>query len=154
MKDLHGRASTGVAAPLERCRALLEAVDSYPMWYPEAVRDVEVLERDARGRATRARAKLHLARGPLVKDFDLVLAVVVEPPATIRLTRVADAGGSRFGVTWRLREDGGTHIDLELTATISVPRLVPLGGIGDAIAEGFIGAATRALDAPSAALRP
>lgn len=149
MKDLNGTATAVVAAPLDRCRALLEAVDGYPGWYPEAVRDVEVLERDPTGRPTKARAKLHLARGPLVKDFDLVLAVVSEPPGTIRLARIADAGSSQFRVTWRLREDRGTRIDLDLTASMSVPRFIPVGGIGDAIADGFIGAATRALDSAS-----
>ncbi len=149
MKDLHGTASAVVAAPLDRCRALLEAVDRYPLWYPEAVRDVDVLERDPSGRPTKARTKLHLARGPLVKDFDLVLAVVAEPPGTVRLTRVADAGSSRFGVTWHLRDDDGTRIDLELAATMSVPRFIPVGGIGDTIADGFIGAARRALESPS-----
>jgi hypothetical protein len=149
MRDLNGTASAVVAAPLDRCRALLEAVDRYPAWYPETVRDVEVLERDPTGRPTTARAKLHLARGPLVKDFDLVLAVVSEPPGPIRLTRIADAGSSQFGVTWRLRDEGGTRIDLDLAASMSVPRFIPVGGIGDAIADGFIGAATRALQSPS-----
>ena len=151
MKDLHGTTTALVAASLDRCRALLEAVDRYPAWYPEAVRDVQVLERDPTGRPTRARAKLHLAWGPLVKDFDLVLAVASEPPGTIRLTRIADAGSSQFGVTWRLHDEGGTRIDLDLTASMSVPQFLPVGGIGDAIANGFIGAASRALDSPSEA---
>jgi hypothetical protein len=145
MKDLHGTAATVVAAPLDQCRTLFEAVDRYPTWYPEAVREVDVLERDSSGRPTKVRAKLHLARGPLVKDFNLVLAVVSEPPGTIRLTRIADSGSSQFGVTWRLREERGTRIDLDLAASMPVPRFVPVGGVGDAIAEGFITAATRAL---------
>ncbi len=149
MKDLHGTASAVVAAPLDRCRELLEAVDRYPTWYPEAVRDVEVLERDPTGRPRKVRAKLHLARGPLVKDFDLVLAVVSEPPGTIRLTRIADAGASKFAVTWRFREEQGTRVDLDLAASMSVPRFIPVGGIGDAIAGGFIDAATRTLESPS-----
>ncbi len=149
MKDLQGTASAVVAAPLDRGRALLEAVDRYPTWYPETVREVQVLERDPTGRPTKVRAKLHLARGPLVKDFDLVLVVVSEPPGTIRLTRIADAGSSKFAVTWRLREERGTRIDLDLAASMSVPRFIPVGGIGDAIAGRFIDAATRALDSPS-----
>ncbi len=145
MKDLHGTATTVVTAPLDQCRTLFEAVDGYPTWYPEAVREVDVLERDSTDRPTKVRAKLHLARGPLVKDFDLILAVVSEPPGTIRLTRIADAGSSQFNVTWRLREDRGTRIDLELAASMSVPRFIPVGGVGDAIAEGFVAAAARAL---------
>jgi hypothetical protein len=151
MKDLRGTASAVVPAPLDRCRALFEAVDRYPEWYPDAVHEVDVLERDHTGRPTKARTKLHLVWGPVVKDFDLVLAVVSEPPGPIRLTRMAAAGSSRFAVTWGLRDDAGTRIDLELTASMSVPRFLPVGGIGDAIADGFIGAATRALTSPSGA---
>jgi Polyketide cyclase / dehydrase and lipid transport len=69
MKKLHGTATEVVAAPLDQCLALLEAVDRYPTWYPEVVRDVEVLDRDPSGQPTRARTKLHVSRGPLVKDF-------------------------------------------------------------------------------------
>ena len=148
MKDLDGTATAVVPAPLDRCRALFEAVDRYPEWYPDAVREVDVLERDPTGRPTKARAKLHLAWGPVVKDFDLVLAVVSEPPGPVRLTRIADAGSSQFAVTWGLRDDGGTRIDLDLTASMSVPRFLPVSGIGDAIAGGFISAATRALQSP------
>ena len=149
MKDLHGKATAVVPAPLDRCRALLEAVDRYPEWYPDAVHEVDVLERDPTGRPTKARAKLHLVWGPVVKDFDLVLAVVSEPPGPIRLTRIADLGSSQFAVTWGLRDDGGTRIDLDLMASMSVPRFLPVGGIGDAIAGGFISAARRALEPPS-----
>jgi hypothetical protein len=156
MKDLHGTASAVVPAPLDRCRAVFEAVDRYPQWYPDAVREVDVLERDHSGRPTKARAKLHLVWGPVVKDFDLVLAVVSDPPGPIRLTRIAHAGSSQFAVTWGLRDDAGTGIDhagtrieLNLTASMSVPRFLPVGGIGDAIADGFIAAATRALTSPA-----
>ena len=149
MKDLDGTASAVVAAPLERCQTLLEAVDDYPGWYPDAVREVDVLERDPNDRPTRARALLHLSHGPVNKDFDLVLAVVSDPPGTIRLTRLADSGSSQFAVTWRLRDNGGgTRINLELSASMNVPRFIPVGGIGDAIARGFIDAAKRKLDSP------
>ena len=40
---------------------------------------------------------------------------------------------------------GGTEISLALDATLSVPRLVPLGGIGDSLADGFVSAAAREL---------
>jgi hypothetical protein len=102
MKELHGRATGIVAAPLDECLALLEAVDRYPAGYPEVVRDVEVLNRDPSGRPTRARTKVHVSRGPLVKDFDLVLAIVGEPPATVKLTRPThDPSQQRLDVTWR-----------------------------------------------------
>ena len=119
MKDLHGTASAVVPAPLDRCRALFEAVDRYPDWYPDAVREVDVLERDHTGRPTKARAKLHLVWGPVVKDFDLVLAVVSEPPGPIRLTRIADAGSSQFAVTWGSGTTGAR------ASTSTSPRACP-----------------------------
>ena len=90
MKKIHGAATEVVAAPLDECLALLEAVDGYPTWYSEVVRNVDVLDRDPSGQPTRARTKLHVSRGPLVKDFDLILAIVIEPPATVKPTRPAN----------------------------------------------------------------
>lgn len=40
-------------------------------------------------------------------------------------------------------------VALELDAKLRVPSYVPTGGVGDAIAEGFVTAACRALGAPS-----
>jgi hypothetical protein len=149
MKELRGAASGVVMAPVEDCIQLFEAVDRYPTWYPEVVRDVEVLERDDQGRATRARTSLHVSYGPLVRSFRLLLAVGVERPRMVKLTRLAHdhSDQEQFEVVWRLQEEGGnTRIRLELDANLSVPRLVPLGGVGDAMAEGFVAAATKALD--------
>jgi hypothetical protein len=148
MKELHGTASTVVATPLEACFALLKAVDRYPEWYPDVVRDVEVLERDADGQPTRARTRLHLSRGPLVHTFDLLMAIVLERPRTVQLAKVATGASEQtFGVTWRLHDGGGTRIDLNLDASLNVPRFMPLGGIGDSIAAGFVAAASRAVAA-------
>jgi hypothetical protein len=144
-KDLQGRATRPVRVPATECVELLMAVDRYPDWYPEAIREVDVLERGENGTPRRARAKLHLAWGPVVKEFDLVLAVDVEP-ATVKLTRVSDRpSASRFDVTWHVRGDGPTHIDLDLRASLDVPRFLPLGGVGDAVAGGFVDAAARRL---------
>jgi hypothetical protein len=86
--------------------------------------------------------------GPLVKDFNLLLAIRVERPGTVQLTRIPHAPSDQeaFQVTWRLEDRGETGIRLDLAANLSVPRLVPLGGVGDAMAAGFVRAATRALD--------
>ena len=150
MKELHGTASGAVAAPIENCIQFLEAVERYPTWYPEVVKEVEVRERDDQGRATRAQTTLHASYGPLVRTFRLLLAVVVERPRTVKLTRIPHdrSDQERFEVLWRLAESGpSTRIGLELDANLSVPRLVPLGGVGDAMAEGFVAAATKALTA-------
>jgi ribosome-associated toxin RatA of RatAB toxin-antitoxin module len=151
LKEFHGTATRVVAAPLEDCLSLLRAVDAYPTWFPEMVRDVEVLQRDASNEPTTARTKLHLARGPLVHDFDLIMAIAVEPPGTVKLSRVtSDRSSSRFDVTWTLQAAESTRIELNLSATLPVSGLVPVGDIGNAIAEQFVAAASRALASATA----
>ena len=121
-------------------------MDGYPTWFPEMVRDVEVLQRDASDQPTRAQTKLHVARGPLVHDFDLLMAIAVEPPGTVKLSKVTnDRSPSRFDVTWSLQAAESTRIELNLSATLSVSERVPVGDIGNAIAEQFVAAASRAL---------
>jgi hypothetical protein len=143
MKELRGTATALVPTPLAQCLALVEAIDGYPTWYPDVVRTVDVLERDARGLPSRARTKLHLSVGPLTKDFDLLMAVTVESPATVRLVKVG--GTAKFDVIWRLDDGENTRITLELDANLDVPRFVPIGGVGDSVAQGFISAASAEL---------
>jgi ribosome-associated toxin RatA of RatAB toxin-antitoxin module len=148
MKELIGAATTKVGVPIEKCFALLEAVERYPDWHPEVVREVDVVERDGEGRPSKARARLHVARGPVVRDFDLLMEVRAQRPQSVTLTRIrhGPSDHEQFGVRWHLREqDAGTGIRLGVEATLSVPRLVPVGGIGDAIAEGFVAAAAKEL---------
>jgi ribosome-associated toxin RatA of RatAB toxin-antitoxin module len=144
MKDLRGTASARVGAPIEACFALLEAIDGYPRWHPAVVREVTVLERDAHDSPLRARTRLHVGQGVVVKDFDLLMDVVIRRPSTVTLTKV-QAGGSdqRFDVAWQLSESEseGTRIELVLFAQLNVPRFIPVGGIGDSLAAGFVAAA-------------
>ena len=147
MKELTGSASATAAASPEAAMALLEAIDAYPTWAPEVVKEAEVLERDGDGHPTRARTKLHVERGPLTRDFDLLFDVKVDPGGTIALTRVAHKSSDeeRFDVTWRVAGGQSTRIELELAANLDVPRFVPLGGVGDSMAGDLVSAATRAL---------
>ena len=149
MKELRGAAHTIVTAPLAQCLALVEAVDEYPVWYPDVVREVDVLERDARGRPTRAQTKLHLSAGPVTKDFDLLMAVTVEPPATVKLAKVG--GSAKFDVIWRLSDGESTRIELQLDANLDVPRFLPLGDVGNSVAQGFVSAASAELARRAAA---
>jgi ribosome-associated toxin RatA of RatAB toxin-antitoxin module len=145
VKDLSGHATATTEAPLENCLALVEAVEAYPSWYPEVVRSVDVLERNEAGRATTVRTKLHLSQGPLSRDFELRMAVEVQG-SVVRLSRIAEHGrdGEQFEVRWSL----AAHlIELDLKASLDVPRLLPIGGIGDSVAEGFVNAAVNALGA-------
>jgi Polyketide cyclase / dehydrase and lipid transport len=147
MKELRGAADATVAVPIERCFELLRAVDAYPSWYPEVVKSVEVVDRDAQGAPARVQTRLHLAQGPLTRDFDLLMSVTAQRPGTIDLTRVPEERGDdeRFQVTWRLSGRNGTRIGLELLANLPVPRFLPLGGVGDSVARGFVAAAVRQL---------
>src|SRR5437764_6284995 len=121
MKELHGSAYASVDAPADRCMALLEAVDRYPDWHPEVVREVEVLASND-GHPTRVRAKLHLARGPLVKDFALVLSVASDRKRRVKLTRIRDCDSSpeQFDVTWLVEDTGPTLIRLDLSANLDL----------------------------------
>ena len=128
--------------------ALFEDIDRYPTWHPDVVKEAEVLERDAQGHPTKAHCKLHVERGPMTRDFDLMMAVTVDPAGTVKLSRIPHqpSDGERFNVTWTVA--GGnpsTTIQLDLLADLNVPRFIPLGGVGDEIAQGMVNAATRAL---------
>jgi hypothetical protein len=148
MKELTGDAVAATGATPEQALALLEDIDRYPTWYPGVIREAEVLERDAEGHPTKAHCKLHVEHGPLKRDFNLVMAVTVDPAGTVKLSRIPHrpTDPERFDVAWRVA--GGnlsTQIRLDLAANLNVPRLVPLGGVGDSFAQGMVSAATRAL---------
>ena len=147
MKELTGNASATTAASPAECLALLEAIDAYPRWAGDVVKHAEVLERDGAGHPSRARAKLHVERGPLTRDFDLLFDVEVDAGGTVALTRTPHetSDAERFDVTWKVDGAQSTRIELRLAANLNVPRFVPLGGVGDAMAADLVNAATRAL---------
>ncbi len=148
MKHLHGDAEASVKVPIADCLRFLSALEGYPNWYPDVVREVEVLETGKRGLPLRAETKLHLSWGPVSRDLDLLLAVQVQKPGLVQLSHVprGPSSGASFDATWRLEEHAGTQLELELDATMPVPGLVPLGGVGDAFADGFMEAAVRGLE--------
>jgi hypothetical protein len=148
MKQLTGTAQVEVDATRERCYALLADIVSYPRWHPDIVRDVSVLTTHDDGLPTTARATLHVARGPLVRNLELTLAVERRPPGAISLIRLPNepTDPEQLRVDWRLTGDGRrTRIALELAANLSLPKVLPLGGIGDALAQGFVAAAARGI---------
>jgi hypothetical protein len=154
VKELRGTASGVAAVPAEECVRFLLAVDRYPSWHPDVVRGVEVLERGADGRPTSARTRLHVAVGPLVKDFDLILAITLEGSRGVKLARVPHGPGDdeRFEVAWHVDEAGDSaRIRLDVSANLSIPRFVPVGGIGDQLAQSFVSNAIRALSSPGGA---
>ena len=48
-------------------------------------------------------------------------------------------------MTWRVDGGQSTRIALDLAANLDVPRFIPLGDVGDAMAQQLVSAATRAL---------
>jgi hypothetical protein len=79
-----------------------------------------------------------------------LLTVVVEPPGTVKLTRVRKRPTSQeFNATWMLTPAGSTRVALDLDAKLRVPRYIRAPGIADAIAHGFVTAASRELGSRS-----
>jgi Polyketide cyclase / dehydrase and lipid transport len=147
MKDLTGSATATTQATSAEALSLLEAVDRYPDWYPDVVKQVDVLERDAQGHPSKVRTKLHVHYGPLSHDFDLVMDVVIDPPSGVRMSRVPHhrADDERFDVTWHLDGSEAARLRVDLLASLNVPRFLPLGDVGNSLAAGFVSAAANAL---------
>lgn len=142
MKELHGQASGEVRASAEHCFALLADVEGYPSWYPQVVRRAEAMPGE------RARVTLHVAHGPLVRDFDLLFDVRTSRPERVELARVPHdrSDPERFEVSWLIDPSGtGARLQLRLYGKLSLPRLLPIGAAAEAIASGFLDAATNAL---------
>ena len=147
MKDLQASASATVSAAAEACTALLAGVEHYPRWYPELIREAEVLERSGDGTAVRTRATVRIALGPVVHDLELMLAVAVEPGRRVTLTRVPDhpSDAERFEVHWKVATGPQTLLEVQLSAQVDVPRFLPVGALGGSFAQRFVDAASRAL---------
>ncbi len=151
MKHLHGAARANVDRPIGDCFALLAGLAAYPSWYPDVVREVKVVEDGDDGFPVRAETKLHLAYGPVSRDLDLLLAVRAREPGLVELRQIPrDASsGASFHATWRLEDQAGTHLELQLDATMPVPRLVPVARVANGFAAGFMHAAVGRLEAGS-----
>ncbi len=150
MKELQGNASAEVAASPEECLALLGDLERYPSWYPEVVRRVQLLSPEGDRAPVRARTTLHLGIGPIQRDFNLLMELSSEAGRMIRLARVKDeaADAEELSASWRIEERspaGRTRLSVEVRARLEVPRLLPLRGVGDAVARDFVAAAARAL---------
>lgn len=144
MKELSGTASAPVHATPEQCIAVLAAVERYPAWYPNVIREVEVLERDDTGIPRRARTKVHLAVGPLANDYDFEVTVAVTDSAVV-LARVPDSAGDeeRLEIRWQVSP---RKLGVDLVARLDVPRFLPIGAAGDSVAQGFVEAARRVVE--------
>lgn len=146
MKRLSGHAESVCDASVASVFELLRAVDRYPSWHGEVVRRVAVHERDREGYPATVDASLRVPIGPVRHDLELALAVGAEPPYRLTLTRLQNDPEDQeaFVAVWRLDQDRGTAIRLSIEAELELPRLLPLGDLGDKLATGFVHAAAAA----------
>jgi ribosome-associated toxin RatA of RatAB toxin-antitoxin module len=146
VKELQGSASAEIELPAAVCFALVASIDRYPGWF-EVIRTVEVLKRKRNGVASLARVELHIPQSPFGTEFELVMSIETERPGAVQFTKLP-AGPSdrdRLELSWRMRENGATEIEFEFDAAVSfVPSYLPVGSVGDAIAQAILGAATTA----------
>lgn len=148
MKDLRGDAAATVTASSPECFALLSAIEDYPAWHPDVIRRAEVIQRGAGGQPSLARATVHVGIGPLRRDFELTMEVTTIPDRQVKLSRVPHESSDleQFAVAWQIEPDHPTRLTVELRANLDVPRFVPLQGVGDSLAEGFVAAAQAELE--------
>ncbi len=147
MKEIRGAASAEVAAPAARSYELLAAAERYREWNGELVRELDVLDRDP----LRVRAVIYVRQSPFAKTFELRVAVRTEPPHAVHIVRIPNepTDPEALELTWRVAAAaGGSRITLQFAAVVSfVPGFVPLGGVGNLIADTLLSSAVRALGA-------
>ena len=83
MKHLDGRAGAEVPAPIATCFSLLAAIECYPRWCGEFIREVSSVERGDDGRPVRAHVVVYVAQSPFGKRFEF--------DATIRSEQIGRA---------------------------------------------------------------
>src|SRR5438270_5777432 len=149
MRSISGRAERVCDAPAETVFELLRAVEGYPSWASGIARRIVVLERDREGSAIKLLATLRVQVGPLPMGLELTIAVSAEPADRVTLTRLPNDPGDdeTFVAVWRIDrgQRSETTIRLEIEAGLDVPRLVPLGDLGDRLAGELVDAAIAAL---------
>jgi len=155
MKHLDGRAGAVVGTPIATCFSLLEAVERYPSWCGEFIREVAAVERDDDGRPVRAHVIVYVAQSPFGNRFEFDATVGTEPTRAVHLSRLPSSPSDpdRFSLAWSLRRGEGerTHLELEFFAAVSfLPSVLPLPGVGDLIAGAVLDAAVRELGGSTA----
>ena len=105
MADLEGTRSITIAATPEECFAIAADLDHVPEWHG-AMTEVEVLERDAEGRATLVQSKMNAT----VTQVSMRLRFSYEAPTTVRWTR-EDGDLKALEGSWRFApsDDGATE---------------------------------------------
>jgi ribosome-associated toxin RatA of RatAB toxin-antitoxin module len=145
VKNLRGDAFASLPASTAECFQLLLEIERYPEWHPDVIRRAEVTRRDPSGRPVQASATVHLGVGPLHQDFHLDMKVAAVPDREVRLTRVPHGPSDReqFVLVWHI---AATRLAIELRASLDVPRFLPVQGVGNSVAQGFVAAARDELE--------
>ena len=148
MKDLAASASGRTAASTDAAYALLSDFESYPVWFPEGVKEIEVTERDADGHPSRLNTTLQTTSGPIQREFRLHMGVTLRPPELVELHRVPheDRDSEAMTVSWHLTSGPQTLVEVRMNARLSVPGFLPVGGLVQGMADRFLQAALRQLD--------
>jgi ribosome-associated toxin RatA of RatAB toxin-antitoxin module len=148
VKDLRGDAAGPVPASSSECFELVVAVEGYPEWHPDVVRRAAVTQHDAEGRPARAIATVHLGIGPLRQDLSLDMGITAEPERLVRLSRIPHkrSDPEEFVMTWVIEPGPTARLAIELRARLDLPRFLPLHGVGDSMAQGFLSAAQAELE--------
>lgn len=143
MKELSATATGQTEAPLERCFELVAAVDRYPSWYPKTVTGAAVTERDGDGLPTKAHVDLHVHHGFVIRDFHIDVDVVTKQLEAVSLSRIPHKPGDRerLSVAWALSGGERTTIEVAMHANLSIPGFLPVGGLAESVAQGFLDAA-------------
>ena len=95
MKHLDGRAGAVMQAPIGTCFSLLEAVERYPSWCGEFIREVSSVERGDDGRPVRAHVVVYVAQSPFGKRFEFDATIRTEPPRRLNLSRLPGSPDDR-----------------------------------------------------------
>lgn len=90
---------------------------------------------------------LHVAHGLLVRDFHLNVAVLTQPPDSVSLSRIPHDSRDKeeLSVAWQLSRGEQTRLEVRASANLSIPGFLPVGGIAESLAQGFLDAALEAL---------
>lgn len=142
-------AGTTVRASPADCLAVVGDVEGYPSWYPALIRRVQLIPPAHPGGPPVVQATLHGRLGPVERDFTLLLEVSrSQDGRMVRLSRLAheDSDPERVELVWRIGDSDPAELSIEVSACLDVPRWLPLQGVGDTVAEGFLAAARQALE--------
>lgn len=151
MKDLSASASGRTDARVDEAYALLSNFESYPDWFPEGVKSIQVLERAPDGHPSRLSVKLHTSSGPVQRDFDMQMTTALRRAELVELRRVPKENRDQeeMTVSWRLTDGPQTLVAVDLRARLDLPGFLPVGGLAQGMADRFLQAALRRLNSAS-----